>query len=340
MQRQFSDREIIMAQSKNDHGAKEEVLMKTLNLVILLIAFIFSPLAGYAKVRVVTTTSDLAALTREVGGDLVEVESIGKGYENPHFVDAKPSHMLKIGKADLFIKIGLDLEIWSSLLLDGARNPKVMPGTVGYLDASKGAEILDVPTQKLDRSSGDIHLLGNPHYWLDPANGKVMARNIADALKQIDPGHAATYEQNKRQFMEKIDASMQRWTQAMKPYAGTKIVTYHSSFPNFTRRFGLQVVGFVEPKPGIAPSPAHIASLINLMKQEKVRLILMEPYYSGKVAEMVAKETGAQLLVIPPSVGGVPEVKSYDGLFDYIIGKIVGALSGGRRQPTDGGGKS
>lgn len=280
-----------------------------------------------AKLNVVTTSADLASITREIAGDRVTVSSIARGYQDPHFVEAKPSYLLQLRKADLLIAVGLDLEIgWLPPLIDQSRNGKIRPGAPGYLDVSSGVEILDRPTGSVNRSMGDIHALGNPHYWLDPANAIRIAIQIQRKLAALQPEDAAIFARRLEDFKRRLNAANQRWTRALAPHRGAKIVTYHNSWPNFTRRFGLNVVGFVEPKPGVPPSPSHLLSLINLMKREKVKAILVEPYFDLKTPNSVASRTGAKVLVMYPSVGGTAQLTDYIKLFDRNVAELVKVL--------------
>jgi ABC-type Zn uptake system ZnuABC Zn-binding protein ZnuA len=277
--------------------------------------------------QVVTTTEDLAALVREVGGDKVSVDAMAKGYQDPHFVEPKPSFILKLHNADLLVVIGRELEIgWLPPLLTQSRNPKIQVGAAGYLDASNGVRILEVPTGQITRAMGDVHPSGNPHYWLDPDNGRIIARNIAAALARISPNDKAYFDQRYADFDRRLTEAQQRWAAAMAPYKGVKVVTYHRSWPNFTERFGLDVIGYVEPKPGIPPSPSHTIELIGEMKRQGVKLILVEPYFDLKTPESIAREVGGKVLVLMPSVGGVKETGSYIALFDYDINVLTAAL--------------
>jgi zinc/manganese transport system substrate-binding protein len=300
------------------------------NLSVLLISFsslLFSAPAEAKKLKVVTTLSDLASLAQTVGGERVEVEAIAKGYQDPHFVEPKPSFVLKLHDADVLVVAGLELEIgYLPPLLDQARNEKIRPNGAGYLDASAGCDILDRPTGVVTRAMGDVHPYGNPHYWLDPANGRVIARAIAAKLTAIDPSGASDYAKNLADFEAKLKAAEARWTARLAPFKNTKIVTYHSSWPNFAKAFSLDVVGFLEPKPGIPPSPQHKLEIINLMREQKVPLILMEVYFDRKDPDFVASKTGATVVVIPPSVGGEPAAKDYLSLFDVDVDKIASAL--------------
>jgi len=290
---------------------------------------LFGPLPSRAdsKLKVITATTDLASLAQEVGGDKIEVESIARGYQDPHFVDAKPSFLLKLKRADLLIVVGLDLEIgWLPPLITQSTNPKIQVGAPGYLDASRFAKILEIPTGQVTRAEGDVHPLGNPHYWLDPENGLRIAKGIADKLSDMRSGDAAYFAQRYADFEQRLKQADQRWLEEMKPYAGRKIVTYHRSWPNFAEHFHLNVVGYVEPRPGIPPSPQHTVELIQQMKRENVKVIVVEPYFDLKTPNSIARETGAQVLVLPPSVGGEKEITDYFKLFDYDINKLKQAF--------------
>ncbi len=294
-----------------------------------------APIAGAEdKLTVITTTEDLAAIAREVGGDRITVEPIARGYQDPHFVEAKPSFILKLQKADILVAVGRDLEIgWLPPLIQQSRNAKVQVGGSGYVDASLKARILEIPQGQITRAEGDVHPLGNPHYWLDPENGKLVAKEIADKLSQLRPGDRAFFEQRLTDFTARVAQAEKRWESTMAPYKGTKVVTYHRSFPNFAERFGLDVIGYVEPRPGIPPSPQHTLDLINEMKRQNVKLVLVEPYFDLKTPNSIGRATGAEVLVMPPSVGGVKEVTDYFKLFDYDINLLIGALKKVGAQP-------
>ena len=284
------------------------------------------------KLYVVTATTDLAALAQEVGGDRVEVESIARGYQDPHFVEAKPSFLLKLRKANLLIVVGLQLEIgWLPPLISQSGNPRIQgPGAAGYLDASQFAEILEIPTGEVTRAMGDVHPLGNPHYWLDPENGLRVARGIQMKLAEMRPTDAAYFQQRYDTFAQRLKDAEQRWDVEMKPYRGRKVVTYHRSWPNLAKRFGLNVVDYVEPRAGIPPSPAHTVELIAMMKRENVKVILVEPYFDLKTPDAVARETGAKVVVLMPSVGGEKEITDYFKLFDYDVNLLVKAFPAAR----------
>lgn len=285
------------------------------------------PSMAAAAVKVVTTTEDLASLTREVGGDKVEVVALAKGYQDPHFVDPKPSFILAVSRADLLIVVGRELEIgWLPPLQNSSRNAKVQVGGDGYLDASANVKILEIARGQVTRAMGDVHPLGNPHYWLDPNNGRLIAQAIRDRLSQRDAANATYYAQRYADFDKRLAAAERRWDAAMAPYKGAKLVTYHRSWPNFMERWGLVVMGYVEPKPGIPPSPAHTLALIEDMKAQGVKLIVVEPYFDLKTPQSIASQVGGTVLQLAPSVGGTKEATDYIQLFEYNVNTIVAAL--------------
>jgi zinc/manganese transport system substrate-binding protein len=283
---------------------------------------------AYAALNVVTSTQDLASIVQEVGGDKVAVESLAKGYQDPHFVEAKPSFILRLNKADLLVVVGRELEIgWLPPLITQSRNAKIAPGGSGYLDASLTAKILEIPTGQLTRAMGDVHPAGNPHYWLGPDNGRRIAQSIQKKLSELSPSDASYFAQRYSDFDRRLAEGEKRWLAAMAPYKGVKVVTYHRSWPNFTDTFGLDVIGYVEPKPGIPPSPSHTLELIQEMKRQNVKVIIIEPYFDSKTPNAIGRETGAQVIVLAPSVGGVKEVTDYFKLFDYDINLVVSAIN-------------
>ena len=294
----------------------------------LLAMLLSASLGASAKtLNVVTATTDMAALAQEVGGDKISVESIARGYQDPHFVEAKPSFLLKLRQADLLITVGLQLEIgWLPPLITQSGNARIQVGANGYLDASQFAEILDVPTGTVTRAMGDVHPLGNPHYWLDPDNGRRVAKGIAAKLGEIDPPDNAYFQQRFQDFDKRLTAAQQKWDTAMRPYRGRKVVTYHNSLPNFARHFGLNVIGYVEPRPGIPPTPSHTIDLIGQMKRENCKIIMVEPYFDLKTPNSVARETGAQVVKYLPSVGGEKDVTDYFKLFDYDVDLLTKAF--------------
>jgi len=296
---------------------------------LALVFALFYPVIGKAgtKIRIMTATTDLASLAQEIGGDKVDVESVARGYQDPHYVDPKPSFLLKLSKAELLIVVGLELEIgWLPPLITQSSNPRIQVGAPGYLDASRYARILEIPTGQVTRAEGDVHPLGNPHYWLDPENGLRISKGIADKLSEMRPNDAAYFAERYSAFEQRLKEADQKWLAEMKPYAGRKIVTYHRSWPNFAEHFGLNVIGYVEPRPGIPPSPQHTVELIGQMKRDGVKVIVVEPYFDLKTPNSIARETGGQVVVLMPSVGGEKEITDYFKLFDYDIAKLKKAF--------------
>lgn len=285
---------------------------------ISLLAVLWLSAAVAAKLNIVASTSDLASIARSVGGDEVQVESLAKGDGNPHTIEVLPSSMLKVARARLYLKVGLGLDPWAQPIIDGARNGRLM-----VVDCSQGVAVLNVPKGKVDTSMGDVHPDGNPHYWLDPANGLIVADNIRDGLCHVDPAHAAGYRANCLAFQAKLKQHMAGWKERAKALSGTPVVSFHDSWPYFARAFGLVVVGFVEPRPGIEPTPAHTAELVQLMKTRKVPLIVREPYYSPRVPDRLASLTGARVVALTPSVGGAPGVDDYLALFNHDLDLLL-----------------
>jgi zinc/manganese transport system substrate-binding protein len=282
------------------------------------------------KLNVVATTPDLAALARAIGGDAVDVKALAKPTEDPHFVDAKPSHIVTLNRADVLIDGGAELEIgWLPPLLESARNSKIAAGAPGRISASQGVTLLEVPTT-FDRSKGDVHALGNPHFIIDPVNVRLIVRQIAEHLAQVDPANAGSYRQNLQTFNATLDTKLADWQRQLAPYRGAKIVTYHKDFVYFAERFNLEVVETLEPKPGIAPSPAHLAEVITKMKAEKVRLILVQPFQNRKTAETVARQTDGVVLDIPQQPGVIANTDTYFDLMDYIVRTLATAFAGAK----------
>jgi len=281
-----------------------------------------------AELRVVATTPDFGAVARAVGGDRVSVEVLAKPTEDPHFVDARPSHVVKLNRADVLIEGGAELELgWLPPLVEGARNPRILPGAAGRIVASTGIALIDVPAS-VDRSQGDLHALGNPHFMLDPLNAKVVATRIAQAFCALDAPGCDAFRANDAAFAAAVDAKMQEWTQLLAPYAGQPLVTYHVSWRYFASRFKLRAETFLEPKPGIPPSPPHLAEVIGKMKTDGSRAILVEPFQERRVAEAVAARTGAQLASVSQFPGGVPGTDAdYIALLDADVHAIAAALA-------------
>jgi zinc/manganese transport system substrate-binding protein len=286
-----------------------------------------SPTAALKVLKVVTSTTDLYDIARSVGGNRITATHIGEGYQDPHFIEAKPSFVLQLRNADVWAFVGLDLEIgWMPLLLDGARNPRIRQGGTGYLDVSRAVPLLDIPQGNVDRSQGDVHPLGNPHYWLDPQNGKRIARLFQQKFTQLDPAGAATYAANAKAFEAKLDAAERSWAPALARIKGKPVVAWHTSWRYFAEYTGMNIVGFMEPKPGVPPSPSHLARLIATMRRTGAKVIVMEPFYDRKTANLVASRTGARVLVLPPSVGGMKGLNDYTSLMTYDIQQLANAL--------------
>jgi ABC-type Zn uptake system ZnuABC Zn-binding protein ZnuA len=302
--------------------------MRNLFIVLALIFGLTSFAYGDDKIQVLTTTADLKSIAEFIGGNEVKVDSLAKGCQDPHFVEAKPSFMMKAKKADLFIRVGLELEIgYEELIIDGSRNSKIRIGQPGHLDASEGVLLLEVPTTtKIDRSMGDVHPMGNPHYWIDPLNAKIIASNITNRLCEISPRNEAYFRQNLTEFNKRIDIKMVEWQGKLKPFNGQKIAIYHRSWPYFANRFDLKIACELEPKPGIPPSPAHLREVIEEIKKENIKVILMEVFYDEKPAQFVAERTGAKVVIVSNSVGGTKEAQDYFSLMDTIIDKLAQGL--------------
>ena len=280
-----------------------------------------------ASLKVVTSTTDLADLARAVGGARVDVVHISEGYQDPHFVEAKPSFMLRLRDADIFAFVGLDLEVgWMSLLVDGSRNPRIRPGSRGYIDVSRAIPVLDVPAGQVDRSQGDVHPLGNPHYWLDPDNARRIARLFAERFAELDHAGADTYAANRRSFEERLSAAERGWADARAKIRGKPVVAWHTSWRYFASYSGANIVGFMEPKPGVPPSPSHLAGLILTMQRSGAKVIVMEPFYQRKTADFVAAKAGAKVLVLPPSVGGIRGVEDYIALMRHNLTTLAAAI--------------
>ena len=283
-----------------------------------------TPAAG--KLKVVATTPDLAAIAREIGGDLVEVTALAKPTEDPHFVDAKPSHIVTLNRADVLIEGGAELELgWLPPLLESARNPKIAPGMPGRIVASQGITMLEIPTS-FDRSKGDVHAFGNPHFLVDPLDVKIVAAEIADHLAQVAPASAPVFKANLKRFDTTLEVKLAEWHRLLDPYRGAQIVTYHKDFVYLAARFELNVVETLEPKPGIAPSPSHLAQVISSMRAAKARVILVQSFQNRKTAETVARQTNAIVLDISQQPGVAANTTSYFELMDFIVRTLATAL--------------
>jgi zinc/manganese transport system substrate-binding protein len=303
---------------------KRDMISRFLGTTFVLLTITLSCLAQ-PKLQVVTTLPDLEDIARQVGGDRVETFSIAVGYQNPHFVDPKPSYILKLTSADVFVTVGLDLETgWVPPLLNSARNPDILVGGEGYVDASIGVPLLQVPTT-VSREQGDIHIFGNPHYWLDPDNGKIIAQNIRDGLVRVSPGDAEYFDANLERFVASIDARKEAWATEFAALSGLPIVAYHNQWPYFEAAFGLRIVDFLEPKPGIPPTPSQLAKVIGLMAQQDLDIIIISPYYQKDAAELVARKTDAAVVELGTSVGAFEGIDTYQDLFDFNLNAILTA---------------
>ena len=301
--------------------------MKTKNILIIIAVVVTSINLSFAgKIRVVTTTQDTKSIAELIGGDKVDVFSIATGYQNPHFVDPKPSYIIKLSNADLYVTLGLDLESgWSPSLLQSSRNVKIQKGSDGYVDASIGVSLMQIPST-INRAEGDIHIYGNPHYWLDPLNGKIIAQNIYNGLIKISPENKGFFAANLKAFDEQIDLRIKSWLSEMAPFNGSKIIAYHNEWCYFENRFGLKIVDFMEPKPGIPPTPSQLVKIIKEVQADNIKVIITSPYYTSSSSDVVSRQTGAKTLVMATSVGAFESIKTYYDLFDYNIKLISGAL--------------
>lgn len=305
---------------------KSSYLHKAATLALIAIAIATTGSSASAQLRVVATTPDLASVAREIGGNLVNVRALAKPTEDPHYVDAKPSHIVTLNRADALIEGGAELELgWMPPLLENSRNAKISGGAPGRIVASERVKLLEIPTS-FDRSKGDVHSLGNPHFLIDPVNVKIVAGHIAEHFAQVDPKSAAIYRSNLAKFNARVDAKLAEWQKQLAPYRGAKIVTYHKDFVYLAKRFNLEVVETLEPKPGIAPSPAHLAKVIGTMKAENARVILVQPYQNRRTAETVARQTGAVVLDIPQQPGARPNTPSYFDMMDYMVTTLAAAF--------------
>ena len=295
------------------------------NLIVLACLAIAAP--AQAKVQVVTTIETFADLARRVGGDRVEVKALSHGYQDPHFVEPKPSLIITLNRADLLVHVGLELEIgWLPPLVVGSRNPRIQVGTAGNLDISQGIAVLDVPAMKVDRSLGDIHPQGNPHYWIAPDNALVSAREIATRLKELDGAGAATYDKNLSTFEAKLRDKRAAWEKEAAPLRDKKVVTYHKSWSYVSKWLGLNEIGYVEPKPGIPAPPSYVAQLIGTIRRDGVKLILMESFYARNTVELIAEKSGAKAVVLPSDVGADPSAQDYFSLVDSVLRHLLDAI--------------
>jgi ABC-type Zn uptake system ZnuABC Zn-binding protein ZnuA len=301
-------------------------MKRTAFFLACLLGLALSGLRAQAKIYVVTTDPTLADLARSVGGDRVRAESLSRGTDDPHQVEPRPSMVVKVSRAQVFARIGMDLDMWADSILEKAGNRSVMRGGRGYADCSLGIKPLEVPTTKLDPSMGDIHVYGNPHYLLDPANGIIAAGNIAAALIRVDPANREYYVQRHQAFGRDLLNALNRWRGMLAPYRGAQVVVYHRSWAYFMARFGLTELGSIEPKPGIPPSPGHVNDLVHAMRSAGVRVMLMENFRARRFPDMIEKQTGARAVFVPGAVDAEPGVDSYIRLFDVIVSRLSAAF--------------
>ena len=304
-------------------------MSRRLSLLLLAGLLAIAPRLAEAQLKVVTSTTDLYDIARAVGGDRISATHIGQGYQDPHFIDPKPSYVLQLRKADVWAYVGLDLEVgWMSILLDGARNPRISRGGAGHVDVSRAISVLDRPVGNVDRGMGDVHALGNPHYGLHPENGRRIARLFKAKFTELDPKNAAAYAANAQAFENRINAAERGWAADLATIKGKPVVAWHTSWRYFAAYNGMNIVAFIEPKPGVPPSPSHLYQVIQTVKRTGAKVIVMEPFYDRKVADLVAKQTGARVLVLPPSVGGLRngQVNDYVSLMRFDIAQLAAAV--------------
>jgi zinc/manganese transport system substrate-binding protein len=308
--------------------------MTSLQRTLVLVLLITGVLAGLQtrleaqQIRVITTTPELADIAKQIGKELVSVESLTRGVEFMHAVPVKPSFVPRLNRADILVEMGLDLErSWLPALMEVANNSKIQPGQPGHIDSSAGISVLEVP-RSLDRSEGDVHPKGNPHYNLDPLSGKIMARNIADGLARNYPQHKSAFEKNLGSYLAELDQAIARWQAIAAPLKGVKIVTYHVEWSYFANRFGLQQVGMIEVKPGIEPTPNHLVALVQKMKQEKAQVIIYGAQ-SDRYPRQLASQTGATVVRLQSTAGGSPETNTYIKFVEYNLRSLLAAVKKG-----------
>ncbi len=294
-------------------------------LPLLLPAFL--PARAYGKIRVVATVPDLAFLAKQIGGERVQVRALARGGQDLHAVPARPTFLLRISRADLFLELGLDAEhAWVPPLIYACRNKKVRPGGIGFVNCSAGIRPLEVPRSLSREQAGDLHPMGNPHYNLDPENMRIVARNIFLGLCRVDPAGKNAYQKGLAALMKRFDVKEKEWFRMARDLKGLAVVTYHLSWSYFARRFGIRVAGTIEPKPGIEPTPSHLAELLETMKRERVKVIIREPYYSEKIPCWLARKTGAVVVTLPNTAGWDGAGKTWFDLMDYILKSLRKAV--------------
>lgn len=301
-------------------------LIGVLLTLALVLGFRLANAEAADKIRVVATIPDLKSLVEAVGGELVDVDSLTRGTQNFHEAEVRPSMMLKLRRANLLVENGLQLDSWVDVAVQGANNPNIVRGGRGRVEVSRGAPLLEVPTTQVDRSMGDVHPLGNPHFSLDPGLAPIITQNILDGLARVAPGHRATFEKNRQAFLARLEQEMARWMKIMEPMKGAKAVVYHADMIYFLTRFGLVQAGMIEDRPGIPPSPQHLVNLIHRMNDERVKVILVGPWSDRKLAARVAQEAGARVLVMASAVGAVKGADNYIAAIDHNINTLAEAF--------------
>ena len=282
--------------------------------------------AADSKLRVVATLPDLFILTRAVAGELATIDVIARFGQNPHDMEVRPSHILLVRRADVLVRNGLEEDAWIDVMVHGAANPKVLRGSPNVVEASQGITVLKALTGRVDRSMGDVHPSGSPHYTLDPDNAALVTANIAAGLTRALPEQARTFEGNRQAFLEKVAEADRRWKTVLAPFRGAGLVSYHDSWPYFYRAFGFVEAGVIEDRPGVPPSPQHLASLIRAMREQKVKAILHESWYPTDVTSRIARETGAKMVVVAQSPGAVKGTEDYIAHLDHLVGALAAAL--------------
>jgi ABC-type Zn uptake system ZnuABC Zn-binding protein ZnuA len=314
-------------------GASKEPLIKSLGLAIVLIALSLQhPASARDKLKVVTTTTDLQSLVQAVGGERVEVVSLAAPIQDAEVYEPRPQDMARLHGADMVVKVGLDYDLWIDRMLKQSGNSEIQRGGRGYVDAAFGIPLLEVRSTSVAAQVGHSHGAGNPHYWLDPMNAEVISGAIMEALDRLDPDSAGTYEANRAAFIERLKHKVDGWKSRLQPFNGMTLIAYHNSWPYFARRFRLNIVDYIEPKPGIPPSPAQLAALVRKMQAERVSVIIKQPFEPEQIPRMLASRTGARVAVLAPSVGALPGISDYFALFDYNVKELAEALAARRRE--------
>jgi len=301
-------------------------LTRALGMSLFALGLLAAGTEAADKVRVVTTTTDLRALAEAVGGDLVEVDALARGNQNAHDLEVRPSLMVKVRRADLLVINGLELDQWAEIVVQGANNPKVIPGAPGRVDASAGILVLDVPRTRVDRSMGDVHPVGNPHYTVDPGMAPDITANILQGLVRVAPQYRAAFERNREQFLARLGQAMVKWSAELAPYKGAKVIVDHNMWPYFLTRFGLVQAGSVEERPGIPATPTHLTKLIAYMKEDKIKVIMAVPWADHKLAERIAQEAGAKVVLVANGVGALKGTDTYLDTIDYNVKAVAQAL--------------